>query len=282
MTYTVKAGDTLYGISNQFGVSVTELANLNNVTAGSLQIGQILKIPSASGTNPNNMFMYTVKKGDSLFSISQKYGTTVEAIKNLNNLTSTNLSIGQILRIPETYTKEEEMVLPEFTNYMVKKGDTLYSIAKDNGISVDEIIRDNSLSNNNLSIGQTLRIRLNGSGKVEECFGADYTPPISIVPTAKYIVKKGDSLYSIASRYNTSVSNLIKLNNLLSTNLTIGQELKVPNSSSVPNSSTTTYIVRSGDNLYSIARKFNTTVDSIKKKNNLKSNVLSIGQKLII
>ena len=85
-TYTVKAGDTLYGISNQFGVSVTELANLNNVKADTLQIGQILTIPGASGTNPNNMFMYTVKSGDNLYSIAQRYNTTVNAIKKLFGL----------------------------------------------------------------------------------------------------------------------------------------------------------------------------------------------------
>lgn len=61
-TYTVKPGDTLYGISNQFGVSVTELAELNKVNANTLQIGQVLNIPINTGTNPNNMFMYTVKK----------------------------------------------------------------------------------------------------------------------------------------------------------------------------------------------------------------------------
>ena len=55
--YIVKAGDTLYGISNQFGVSVTELAELNGIKGSNLSIGQVLKIPSSSGTNPNNMFM---------------------------------------------------------------------------------------------------------------------------------------------------------------------------------------------------------------------------------
>ena len=108
-TYIVKAGDTLYGISNQFGVSVTELARINNVKAETLQIGQELIIPSSSGTNPNTMFMYTVKAGDSLYSIARKYNTTVDALKDLNNLTSTTLSIGQVLRIPEMYTPEEEM-----------------------------------------------------------------------------------------------------------------------------------------------------------------------------
>ena len=84
--YIVEPGDTIYGISNQFGVSAIDLANLNNVKAETLQIGQVLKIPSKSGTNPNTMFMYTVKSGDSLYSIARKYNTTVADIMNLNYL----------------------------------------------------------------------------------------------------------------------------------------------------------------------------------------------------
>ena len=280
-TYIVKAGDNLYGISNQFGVSVTELAELNNVIGTTLQIGQILTIPSKSGTNPNNMFMYTVKKGDSLYSIAQKYNTTVKAIQDLNYLKSTNLSIGQVLRIPETYTKEDEMTLPSYINYTVKKGDSLYSIARNFNIDIDTLMKDNALTSTNLSLGQNLRIRVMGDSiEIEECFGPDYTPPINTTPTTTYIVQKGDNLYSIARKFNTSVSTIQNLNNLTSTNLSLGQQLKIPSSSSTPQQ--TTYVVKSGDNLYSIARKFNTTVDSIKRKNNLKSNLLSVGQKLII
>ena len=98
-TYTVKPGDTLYGISNQFGVSVTELAELNGIKGSSLPVGTVLKIPSKSGVNPNNMFMYTVKAGDSLYSIARKYNTTVNDIISLNYLKSNNLSVGQVLRI---------------------------------------------------------------------------------------------------------------------------------------------------------------------------------------
>ena len=85
-TYTVKPGDTLYGISNQYGVSVTELAELNGIKGSSLGVGTVLKIPVNSGTNPNNMFMYTVQKGDTLYSIATKYKTTPEKIINLNYL----------------------------------------------------------------------------------------------------------------------------------------------------------------------------------------------------
>ena len=276
-TYIVKAGDTLYGISNQYGVSVTELASLNNVNANSLKVGQKLIIPSKSGLNPDNMFMYTVKKGDSLYAIAKLYGTSVDEIKKLNYLTSNSLVVGQVLRIPEVYTKPDDMVVPNYISYTVKKGDTLYSIAKKYGVSADTIIQDNNLKNSNLSVGQILRIR-SGEGEVLECFGEDYNDSISNYKT--YIVKKGDSLYSIANKYGTSVSNIIKLNNLTNNNLSIGQVLKIPSSN--VNNTNNTYTVKKGDNLYSIARNFNTTVNEIKRKNNLTSNTLSIGQKLII
>jgi len=279
-TYTVKSGDTLYGISNQFGVSVSELANLNNIKGSFLQVGTILKIPSNEGVNPNNMFMYTVQKGDSLYSIAKKYNTTVSELQKLNYLTNTNLSIGQVIRIPEMYFDMDNMNLPNYINYTVKKGDTIYSIAKNNNIDVKTLMSDNALVNTNLSIGQILRIRLSSGQtiEVEECFGPSYTPPKSYSNNEiVYTVKKGDNLYSIAKEYNTSVSTLLNINNLKNANLVIGQQLKIPSSSS-----NTTYIVKSGDSLYSIAKKYNTTVDSIKSKNSLTSNNLSIGQKLII
>lgn len=278
-TYTVKAGDTLYGISNQFGVSVTELAELNSIKGSNLQVGQVLNIPSKSGTNPNNLFMYTVVKGDSLYKIAQKYNTTVQAIIDLNYLKNTNLSVGQILRIPEMYTPEDQMIMPSYKNYTVKRGDSLYKIALENDISIDTIKKDNSLTSNTLRIGQVLRLRLPASQmvSVEECFGEEYTPPSDNLVT--YTVKKGDNLYNIARNYNTSVSEILNLNNLSSANLSIGQQLKIPTSSSTNN---TIYVVKKGDNLYDIAKKYNTTVDSIKRKNNLTSNLLQIGQKLTI
>ena len=220
--YIVKKGDTLYGISNQFGVSVTELAELNGIRGSNLQIGRELLIPVKSGTNPKNVFMYTVKSGDTLYGIARKYNTTVDEIMKLNYFTNTNLQPGQIIRIPEMYFKEEEMYLPNYINYIVKKGDTLYSIARNNNLSVDTIVKDNGLTSNVLSIGQIIRIRT-PQVEIEECFGPSYIPV-----------------------------------------------------------SDTTYVVKKGDNLYSIARNFNTTVQDIKNKNNLKSNLLSIGQKLII
>ena len=219
MKYTVKKGDTLWGISNQYGVNVSDLAALNNVTADTLKIGMVLTIPTNSGNNPDNMFLYTVKKGDSLWSISKVYSTSVEEIKRINNLTSNNLYIGQVIRIPEMYTKEEDMVVPSYINYKVVNGDTLYGISKKYGVSIDTIVSDNALKNNILSVGQNLKIRVS-SNLVEECFGED-------VSTNKYTVVKGDTLYSIAKKFNTTVDNIKRKNNLVDNTLIVGQILNI-------------------------------------------------------
>ena len=162
---------------------------------------------------------------------------------------------------------------PNFIMYTVKAGDSLYSIAQKYGTTVDKIKSDNKLSSNTLSIGQVLMLDDNTKEEVvEECFGEDLVEDEDYIV---YVVKAGDNLYSIARKYNTSVSEIKSLNNLTSNNLSIGQELKIPSSGSV-------YVVKRGDSLYSIAKMFNTTVNSIKSKNNLTSNNLSIGQELII
>ncbi len=149
--------------------------------------------------------------------------------------------------------------------YKVKSGDTLYKIASKYNTTVDKLKAYNNLTSNNLTIGSSLKIPTSSSNTEETN---------SNVKT--YKVVSGDSLYSIAKKYNTTVDKIKSLNNLESNILSIGQILKLPNDTNT--SSTKTYKVVSGDNLYSIAKKYNTTVDKIKSLNNLDSNILSIGQ----
>ena len=205
---------------------------------------------------------YVVQKGDSLYSIANKLGTTVSELKKENNLTSNTLQIGEVLRIPtkEIYEGEENV-------YIVKKGDTLYSIAAANNTTVDELKKTNNLTSNILSTGQLLKI------------------PSALLPESTYIVKKGDSLYSIANKYNTTVDELKRINNLTSNILSIGQVLKLPSdkvSDVEKEENTISYTVQKGDSLYSIARKYSTTIGKIKDLNNLTTNLLSIGQVLLI
>lgn len=142
--YIVQKGDSLWSISKKYGITVDELKNYNNLKTNNLSINQILKIPSP-GSSSLNTKTYTVAKGDSLWSISQKFNTTVNELKNLNNLSSNLLSIGMILKIPSNNR-----------TYIVQKGDSLWSISRANNTTVDKIKSLNNLNNNILSIGQEL------------------------------------------------------------------------------------------------------------------------------
>ena len=209
--------------------------------------------------SPANMEgYYIVKKGDSLWSIASKNNTTVDNIKKLNNLSSNNLSVGQVLKLSYDAKKED---IKESNIYTVKKGDSLWLIANKYGTTVNELKNANNLKSNTLSIGQTLII----PEKKEN------TNKIS------YVVKKGDSLWLIANKYDTTVEKIKSTNNLKSNTLSIGQVLVIPSSSEF-----ITYTVKKGDSLWLIANKYNTTVDNIKKLNNLSSNNLQINQKLIL
>ena len=145
--------------------------------------------------------------------------------------------------------------------YQVKSGDTLYSIARKFGVTVKDLKEYNDLVNDSLVIGLVLKIP--EVKKQEE---------VTVNDKYQYVVKSGDTLYSIARKYNTTVDKLKSINNKKNNTLSIGEVLNLYN----------TITIKSGDTLYSIARKYNTTVDKIKSLNDLKNNTLTIGKVLYI
>ena len=205
---------------------------------------------------PNTENTHTVKRGDTLYSIASKYNLTVEELKALNNLTSNEIYIGQILQVNPILG----------STYIVQRGDTLYSISKKYNVSVDDLKEVNNLNTNVLYIGQELLIP---SGIIED--------DDEVVEGDFYVVQKGDSLYSIARKLNINIQDLIELNNLENNTIQENQKLLIPNSTI-----TNTYIVQRGDTLWSISKKYNVSVNDLKRANNLTNNLLSVGQQLII
>ena len=260
--YIVKSGDSLWSIAKKYDVTVNELKVANNLTSNSLSIGQRLRIPIEEEDSMSST--YVVKSGDTLYAIARDFGTTVDSIKSLNNLTTNTLQVGQVLQIPGE-VEEDTFTTVDYINYTVKSGDSLYAIARNYGVTVDDIKDFNNLTSNTLSIGQVLRIPV----AVDQ--------EIIVKPYIEYVVKSGDNLYSIARTYGTTQQEIMNLNNLTSNLLSIGQVLKIPTSTETIN-----YIVKSGDNLYSIARAYGTTVSELINKNNLTSTTLQIGQVLKI
>ena len=212
------------------------------------------KYVPVSGSN-----YYVVKKGDSLWSIARANGLTVDELKSLNNLSSNVLHVGDTLLISSADSTGDD---GNDNYYVVNSGDTLWSIARKYNLSVNELKALNNLSSNVLSVGQRLIVGKESSND--------------------YVVSAGDTLWAIARKFNVSVDDIKALNNLSSNNLSIGMTLKIPLYSNKQNEETNVYVVKSGDSLWSIARMFNSTVDEIKSLNSLKSNVLRIGQRLVV
>ena len=253
--YIVKKGDTLYGIANKYGISVDELKAINNLTSNNLSVGQVLQIPEIIEEDVPNENIYIVKSGDTLYSIANKYGMSVQELKDLNKLTSNTLSIGQQLVVSEGNAGTLD-------TYTVKAGDTLYSIAKKYGLTVSELKQLNNLTSDILSIGQVLNISNSNTS----------------LPSNTYIVKSGDSLYSIAKKYGITVDALKSANGKTSNLLSIGEILVIPTTTAT----TRTYTVKAGDSLWKIATTYGVSVNALKQANGLSSDLLSIGQVLVI
>ena len=212
-------------------------------------------------TPPLGSDYYIVKKGDSLWSIANKYGITVKELKEINKLTSNNLKVGQTLKL----TKNDEMIPEDYLIYKVKKGDSLWDIASSYNTTVDILKKINNLSNDKLTINQQLFIPQKEESSVKN------TGEIN------YVVQKGDNLWTIANKYDTTINDIKNLNNLKTNTLQIGQILKIPGSTNY-----NTYIVKKGDSLWKIADKYGTTVNKLMTINNLNSTTLQIGDSILI
>lgn len=145
--------------------------------------------------------VYNVQPGDSLYLISKKLGVTTADLKRANQLSSNVIYVGQQLGIPES--REQSF-------YTVQQGDSLYLIANRFNISVNQLKRLNNLENNIIYVGQLLKVT-----------DMDWRQK-------EYSVKRGDSLYSIAKKFNTIPESIMELNDLESTELSVGQKLIIP------------------------------------------------------
>jgi LysM repeat protein len=228
-TYTVASGDTLWGISRKYNVTIDSLKKWNGLTSDTLKIGQTLKLN----------LVHTVIAGDTLWSISRLYGTTVDKLMKQNNLATSTLKIGQELLIdgimPTTSAElpsapiEENKVTQNIAHTVVS-GDTLWLISVKYNTTVDTIMNLNNLTSTTLKIGQVLLI----SGTMPQPEVQTPAPVVPVVETVNYKVIVGDNLWTIARRYNTSVDAIMKSNMLVSDFVTPNQILTIPvNSTSI-------------------------------------------------
>lgn len=141
-THVVKSGETVYGLANLYNTTVDKIISENPDVKNGLKAGQVLKF---SQEKESSIFV-TVKTGDTLFSMAKKYNTSVENIMNENpGVSANNFKAGSVIRITPNSSKlvPTERTITGFYPYEVKQGDTFYSISREKGVSVAEIIASN-------------------------------------------------------------------------------------------------------------------------------------------
>lgn len=261
--YKVKSGDNISEIANKYDVAIADIKKWNKLRGTNINTGQKLKIiknervvttvrkevksekaivdtktqttlalkDTNSGESQNNKDFYEVQKGDNLLSIAKKFNVSIEDLKEWNNLDDSNVQMGSKLALAnkQETLKEEEPRETKIVEYKVKKGDNIGSIAHKHNVSVAEIKVWNELEDNNVRLGSTIivsksEIVVNDSKSSNKENSASNQKEEEV---KLYYVKQGDSLFSIAKKYNVTASDIKKWNGIKNERLKPGMKLKI-------------------------------------------------------
>jgi len=340
--HQVQKGETLSSISKKYGITVAELKRKNNIKGHKLSLNENIKIKDeetdlvvqtpvpnqtllAENINSNNPEVLTsdkpgssvqtnkthsVKKGETLFSISKIYNMSIDELKNINNIIKGSIHPGQKLKVThpteplknETFAKKEEN--KKGSTHKVVSGESLYSIAKTNDIPVDELMKINNITNGKIHSGQELKLNKESDSKTqiaiaEKSESKQKSKIENHQSTITHKIKKGENLGSIAKANNMTVDELMKINNLPDSKIHQGQELKVIQKNESKNQNillskaekrqedkienkenSGTHKIIKGENLGSIAKANNISIEELKSLNNLKDSKIKLGQEL--
>lgn len=285
-SHTVQPNQTLYSIARLYNVSVDQLRSWNNLDNTAIRVGQTLVVKPAAKTsvvNPGlNPFLYTVRTGDSLGSLSIKFSTPADVLRKINGLDADQgLYVGQRLFI----RRPVGVVF-----YTVQTGDTLGHLAALFDISVNDLKAINQISDAGLPPGRTLRVFKPAEVPLNHTVAAIDTPA------------------GIGALYGLSVAELQRINGPDALNLRIGQVLKLrsyasasqqifqsadqqqvlaqkmaPNQVSFPDAGPKTYVVQKGDTLFKVTRTFGVRLEELLAWNHLSTDSgLRVGQTLYL
>ena len=233
-THTVQAKETVYGISKQYGVSQEELYKANpKIEKNGIHPGDLIVIPGKGTTttkptetntqtttsnvkiSDDNYQYITIEPKETVYNLTKKYKISEETLNSLNpQIKERGLEIGDVIKLPKDVTNKVFSV-PKGT-HLIKKGETLYTLAKQYNVSVDDLYAENPALQIGVKEGMVITIpKKSGSVVIEE-------------NTINYVVQNGDSAYGILEKYNTNLDELLRLNPDLINGLKAGMTLKIP------------------------------------------------------
>lgn len=335
--HRVKSGETLSEIAEKYGMTVAELKQKNNIKGNKLSLKQKLKVKDAETvliadatqkkttevadnkptTNVSASLksdqassvmhaglFHTVKKGESLFSISKLYDVSIDQLKKLNSSFGGKIRPGQELKVQDDEPNKNVVAAKQessqkTTKHKVASGESLYSISKKYNISIDELKRINNIPNGKIRPGQELKMNQQATSAKSVEVAKVETPQKEKGTTHK--VTPGESLYSISKKYNISIDELKRVNNIPTGKIKPGQELKISQQDDNDNKAknlvaeksnnkqaakteasdkTITHKIKKGESLISIAKDNNISVEELKKINNLDDSKIRFGQEI--
>lgn len=351
-TYTVQSGDSVWGISNKFGITMDQLIQWNNIQNNFIYPGQKLTIKGSqengsstnnSGNNTNSSgnagtsnggqttgAKYTVQSGDSVWKISNDHGITMAQLIEWNNIKNNFVYPGQQLIVSNggssntgantgntsgsNSSNSSSSNTASGTKYTVKAGDSVWSVSNKYGITMAQLIQWNNIQNNFIYPGQQLTVSNSGStnsassntGSSANTNNSSSANTGSSSSQGTYTVKAGESVWSVANKNGITMNQLIEWNNIKNNFIYPGQQLIVKGGNSVntntgsttsaakpntPNTSATIstsfsgntmYTVKAGESVWSVANKHHITMDQLIEWNNIKNNFIYPGQQVIV
>ena len=325
ITHRVRWGESLSTIAYKYGVKIASIKEWNNFSTNRIMKGQKLKI--YVGDHVNNVSptvmnessksgeatSYVIKPGDTLSEIAEKHGVAASQLRRWNKLSSNRIVAGKTLKIYGKNTEsnvssdvntntDDSVDKGDYFEYTIKRGDTLGHISMKFMVPTAKLRQWNNLENNRIVAGDVIKIykdknksvaSVKNDSKTKINSNSGQTTKTNIV---KHIVKSGETLSHVATKYGLKIAEIKKWNKLTSNNIRVGQELTIYTDKSISSktvsqvtdqtpvvpSGGTKYIVKEGESLWLIAKRYNCHVSDLIEWNKLDSDKIKPGIELTI